>query len=86
MSRGYVRAMFSGVSLEFHFDRGHLFTNVAAMEVVETCPNLQEICITDKLGSIRIPVVSSQLTGLTRLTCLSTLDRLIPNQLNTYEC
>lgn len=33
------------------------------MEVVEACPDLQEISIKDKIGSIRMPIVSPRLPG-----------------------
>ena len=64
---------------------GCLFTEGTAIEVVEACPDLQEISIRDKIGSVRIPIVSPQLPGIPRPIRLSVLRRLIPNQLNIYE-
>jgi len=77
--------MFSTVSSESHSDWGHLFTNAAAMKVVEACPDLREISIRDEIGSIHIPAVSPYFPGTPRLMRLSSLSRLIPNRLNTYE-
>jgi len=77
--------MFRGVSPETHSGRRRPLTKYAIVEVVKGCPNIQEISINDTIGSIRVPVVSSQLLGISRAhTCLF-FCRLIPNQPRTYE-
>jgi len=85
MSRGCIRTIFSRVSSESNSDLGRLFTKSTPTEVVEACPDLQEISIRDKIGKISIPAVSPQLPGTPGSNAYRVRDRLIPNRLNTYE-